>query len=153
MYTRIKTDQEIKDMRASGKILAKIHKLLGASLEAGMSTEDLANIASDELKRLGGEPAFLGYGTPIPFPNVICVSINEEVVHGIPRSDKIIHDGDLVSLDLGVAINGMITDAAVTLICGSSTEKTQRFVDDTKKALNAGLKVIKHGCQVGDISF
>jgi len=153
MYTRIKTDDEINSMRRSGRILAEVHNILKQAVKPGITTKDLANIAAKEIKSKGGEPAFLNYGAPIPFPDVICISVNDEVVHGIPSIDKVLKDGDLVSLDLGVAVNGMITDAAITVICGQADPKLEDFVVRTKKSLYAGLKVLKHGCQVGDVSY
>lgn len=153
MYTRIKTPQEIEDMRKSGKILAEVHKKLIKEVRPGISTEYLAEIAEKEISKLGGSPAFLGYGHPVPFPSVICISVNDEVVHGIPSKEKKLKNGDIISLDLGVIYNGMITDAAVSVVCGTADPKVQDFLDHTKKALNIGLKQIKNGCQVGDIGF
>ncbi len=153
MYTRIKTPEEIVAMRKSGQILAQVHRALAAALQPGMSTQDLADIAARELKAAGGEPAFLGYGTPIPFPDVICISVNDQVVHGIPSKDRILQDGDIVSLDMGVSYDGMITDAAVTLGCGTVSAENQQLIDQTKKSLHAGLKVLKSGVHVGDIGF
>lgn len=153
MYTRIKTDSEVRDMRKSGNILAKVHDILRDRVVPGISTKELADIAAKEIKSRGGEPAFLGYGAPVPFPDVICISVNDEVVHGIPKKDKILKDGDIVSMDIGVSYNNMITDAAITVICGNAMPGQEEFVRITKKSLHAGLKAIKHGCQVGDISF
>lgn len=153
MYTRIKTAQEIEDMRKSGKILAEVHKKLIKEVTPGISTGDLAEIAEKEIKKLGGYPAFLGYGHPIPFPSVVCISVNDEVVHGIPSNQKILKNGDIVSLDLGVSYNGMITDSAVSVICGNAEGKVQDFLEHTKKSLNIGLKQIKSGCQVGDVGY
>lgn len=153
MYTRIKTEDEIRDMRKSGTILAEIHNILKAKVLPGVSTKELADIAAKEIRSRGGEPAFLGYGEPVPFPDVICISVNDEVVHGIPKPETILKEGDLVSLDLGVSYNGMITDAAITVACGKTTPQNEEFLRITKKSLHAGLKVIKHGCQVGDISY
>lgn len=154
MFTRIKTEQEIIDMRESGRILATIHQLLKESLAPGMSTKELADIARKELKSLGGTPSFLNYGpSSNPFPDVVCISVNDEVVHGVPRADHIVAEGDLVSFDLGVTVNGMITDAAITVPCGKATDQHLEFLAHTRKSLEAGLKAVKHGCKVGDIAF
>ncbi|HEY5442433.1 MAG TPA: M24 family metallopeptidase, partial [Candidatus Saccharimonadales bacterium] len=91
MVTRVKTASEIKAMRESGRMLATVLQLLKGRVEPGISTKELAELAADELKRLGGQPAFLGYQG---FPDVLCVSINDEVVHGIPKASKIIAGGD-----------------------------------------------------------
>lgn len=153
MYTRIKTDKEIEYMRTAGGILAATLRLLASKLEPGMSTKDLADIARREMKSLGGEPAFLNYPGPTPFPDVICISVNDEVVHGIPSRKRILQSGDLVSLDLGVHVNGLITDGAITVACGDSTAKHDEFLAHTRKALEAGLKVLKNGTVVGDVSY
>ena len=153
MYTRIKTDDEIKAMRASGKILAAVLRKLKEHTESGISTGELGEIAAREIKALGGEPAFLGYGSPIPFPDVVCISVNDAVVHGIPSKETVLKNGDVVSLDLGVSYQGMITDAAITTVVGEAGPEVERLLIDTKKSLNAGLSVIKDGVQVGDISF
>lgn len=152
MYTRIKTEAEIENIRISGSILAATHRLLRTKVEPGISTKELADITAKEIKSLGGEPAFLGYGAPTPFPDVICISVNEEVVHGIPKKTKILKDGDIVSLDLGVTYGGMITDASITVGVGKVADKNLELMAHTKKSLDAAIAAVKHGCQVGDIS-
>src|SRR5215207_9777000 len=109
MVTKVKTAREIAAMRESGRMLATVLAALQPKVQVGMSTKDIALVAAEELKPLGGEPAFKGYQG---FPDVICISVNEEVVHGIPRAGKIITEGDIVGLDFGVKYRGMITDAA-----------------------------------------
>ena len=137
-------------MRQSGKILASVLDHLKDRLEIGMSTKDLAVLAARELKRLGGKPVFLGYHG---FPDVICISLNDEVVHGIPHSDKIIHDGDLVSLDFGVSYGGMITDSAITVVAGTSKNKTkEQLIQFTRESMYAGIAQLKDGVKVGDIA-
>jgi methionyl aminopeptidase len=115
VLTRVKTPAEIAAMRESGRMLATVLEALRPRVKAGMTTKDLAKIAADELKPLGGEPAFLGYQG---FPDVICISVNDEVVHGIPSDTKILKEGDIVGLDFGVRYRGMITDAAISVIVG-----------------------------------
>lgn len=153
MYTRIKTDEEIENMRRSGRILAEIHQLLASKVQSGLSTKQLADLAASEIRARGAEPAFLHYGAPIPFPDVLCISVNDEVVHGIPNAQRLLEKGDLVSLDLGVKVNGMITDAAITVVCGETSPEVENFVKRTEKALYQGLKVLKDGCYVGDVSY
>ncbi len=147
MYTKVKTEQEIIDIRVSGKMLATVLQYLEQKIEVGMTTKDLADLAAVELKRLGGKPAFLGYGG---FPDVICISRNDEVVHGIPGSE-IIEDGDLVSLDFGVDYNGMITDSAITVIAGEGSGAKRRLLKGTKEALDAGINSLHGGVRTGDI--
>src|SRR5690554_2637533 len=116
MFTKIKTDQEIEAMRQGGRMLATVLVLLERELAPGMTTKEAAKLADDELKKLGGEPAFLHYpgGSGVPdFPAVLCTSINDEVVHGIP-SERELAEGDIVSVDFGVKYQGLITDAART---------------------------------------
>ena len=150
MYTREKKPSEIAAMRESGRMLATVLELLRHSAKPGMSTMDLNIIAEKELKSLGGKPAFLGYQG---FPAVLCVSINDEVVHGIPSKDKIIEDGDIVSLDFGVVFDSMITDAAISVIVGNPrSEEDVRLVKMTEKSLLDGINVIKDGVKVGDIA-
>ena len=148
MMTKVKTDSEISAMRESGKMLATVLDVVGGAIEPGITTKRLDEIAADELKRLGGNPAFLGY---YDYPAVICISVNEEVVHGIPGS-KVIKNGDIVSFDFGVSYKGMITDAARSLLVGPSNKTKQRLIDGTLESLNAGIDALHDGVKVGDIA-
>lgn len=147
--TRVKTTDEIIAMRESGRMLATVLKKLKLEITVGMSTKDLAEIAKQELRSLGGQPTFLGY---FGFPDVLCVSVNDEIVHGIPRKDLAIKQGDIVSMDFGVSYRGMITDAAVTVVMGSANATVQKLVTTTEQSLMAGISVIQAGTRVGDIS-
>lgn len=147
MFTKVKTGQEIKDMRISGQMLASVLQYLKPRVEVGMTTKDLADLAASELKKLGGKPAFLGYGG---FPDVICISRNDEVVHGIPGKE-VINDGDLVSLDFGVDYNKMITDAAITVAAGESNGTKRKLLKGTEESLLAGINAVKDGVKTGDI--
>lgn len=150
MLTRVKTPIEIEAMRTSGRLLALVLQTLKKEIKVGMSTLDLDDIAVRTLKGTGGKPAFLGmYG----FPNTLCVSVNDEVVHGIPKKDKIIKDGDIVSMDYGVVYDNMVTDAAISVIVGGITDpKNARLVRDTEASLLAGIDVLRAGCHVGDVA-
>lgn len=148
MYTRIKTDQEIAAMRESGRMLATVLAKLSQEVAVGMSTKDLSEIAKAELKGLGGQPTFLGYGG---FPDVLCVSVNDEVVHGIPRDTHIIKDGDLVSMDFGVTYRGMITDAAISVIVGTGSQAAINLVKTTEESLQAGIWAVRGGVKIGDV--
>lgn len=147
MFTRVKTEQEIKDIRISGQLWGQVMRLLERRIQAGMTTQEVADIAKTELEKLGGKPAFLGYNG---FPDVICVSVNDEVVHGIPGS-RVIEDGDLVSLDYGVNYNGMITDGAITVGVGDVSGAKRKLIKGTKEALEAGVTAVKDGVKTGDI--
>lgn len=151
MVTRIKTKQEIAAMRESGRMLATVLQLLKKRLEPGMATKDLAVIAAKELEKLGGQPSFLGYQG---FPDVICISINDEVVHGIPRADKIIQEGDIVGLDFGVTYDGMITDSALSVIAGKPKQRGHiQLLEDTERALEAGIASVHDQVRTGDIGW
>lgn len=147
MFTKVKTEQEIEDMRISGQMLASVLQHVKKQVAVGQTTKRLADSAAQELNKLGGTPAFLGYNG---FPDVICISLNDEVVHGIP-GEEVIQDGDLVSLDFGVSYNGMITDAAITVCVGESNGQKRKLLKGTQEALNAGIAVLKDGVKTGDI--
>ncbi len=149
MQTRIKTASEISAMRESGRMLATILDLLKSQVEPGLATKQLADIAARELKALGGEPSFLGYQG---FPDVLCVSLNNEVVHGIPRADRIIRQGDIVSLDFGVTYRGMITDAARSVIAGKPlNEADVQLLKHTEASMMAGIFTVHDRVRTGDI--
>jgi methionyl aminopeptidase len=149
VFTKIKTPAEIAAMRESGHLLATVLATLKEAVEPGMTTKALADIAKRELRGTGGQPTFLGY---YGFPDVLCVSVNEAVVHGIPSTEKVIQDGDIVSLDFGVTYQGMITDAAVSVIAGQPRPTDQKLVATTEQALTAGIAACHDGVQVGDIA-
>lgn len=135
-------------MRTSGKMLATVLQLLTKQTEVGMSTKQLADMAAAELKKLGGKPAFLGYQG---FPDVICISVNDEVVHGIPRANHIINNGDIVSLDFGVICDSMYTDGAISLIAGQPNPEDEKLVRRTEESMYAGINEVKNGVRTGDI--
>jgi methionyl aminopeptidase len=155
MMNRVKTEEEIERLRTSGAILAEVLRRLVGVLEPGQSTEFLAKEAARELKSLGGKPTFLGYKSDPrvpPYPSIICISINDEVVHGVP-GPRVIEKGDLVGLDFGVDFEGMFTDGAVTVVAGDApTAPQKRLLTATKEALSAGIKKVRNGARVGDIS-
>ncbi|HKR82179.1 MAG TPA: type I methionyl aminopeptidase [Candidatus Saccharimonadales bacterium] len=149
MKNAIKTESEITAMRHSGHILATILATLAAQAKAGMTPKDMSAIAAKELKRLGGEPVFKGfYG----YPDIICISVNEQVQHSIPTSVPF-KEGDVVNFDFGVRYKGMVTDSGITVcIGGKPSSDVRRLLDGTEKALAAGIAVVRDGCRVGDIS-
>lgn len=136
-------------MREGGRMLATVLQLLKKKLEPGMSTKHLANMAAEEVRKLGGTPTILGYQG---FPDVICISINEEVVHGIPSEDRIIQDGDIVSLDFCVTHKALITDAALSVIAGKPlSQKHIELLANTEKSLAAGINAVHDAVRTGDI--
>lgn len=149
MFTKIKTETEINSMRESGRMLATVLNLLSKSVQPGMSTKDLSEIAKQELRGLGGQPSFLGY---FGYPDILCVSVNDEVVHGIPKADHFISAGDIVSMDFGVTYKGMITDSAISVIAGKGSPEVKKLLSETNRALMAGIDVLKDGVRVGDIA-
>lgn len=149
MFTRVKTPKELETMRESGRILATTLKLLKSETKPGMTTKALANIAAVEVRKLGGTTPVLGYQG---FPDVICISINDEVVHGIPSEDKVIQDGDIVSLDFVVGYHGMITDSALSFIAGKPlSKKHEDFIVHTEQSLLVGIHAVHHNVRTGDI--
>ncbi len=147
MHTRVKTETELTNMRQSGQILATILNSIKTFVQPGVSEIEVAQLAARELKALGGKPTFLGYQG---FPDVICISLNDAVVHGIPSS-TIINAGDIASFDFGVTYNGMITDSAISMVVGGNNTQRQQLVSVTEQAMNAGIKVLKNGVYTGDI--
>lgn len=147
MMTKIKTASEIERMRLSGKMLATVLKLMSGNTGIGTTPKDLSAAAAKELKALGGEPAFLGYQG---FPDVICISVNEEVVHGIPN-DIELAEGDLISFDFGVIYNGMITDSAITVAVGDISKEAKMLLGATKDSMHAGINVLKDNVSTGDV--
>lgn len=154
MLSQIKSTEEIESMRQAGKILAQGLKIMASSAQPGISTKELSDIAANHIASCGAKPAFLNYpgahGTR-PFPEVACISVNDAVVHGIPTTQEILKDGDIVSLDLGVIVNGMVVDGAITVGVGKIHDRDNELIETTKKALSAGLKKVKNNCQTGDI--
>ncbi len=143
----IKTPEEIKIMAESGKILALIMANIKELVKPGITTDYLNRVAEDLVFKYGVKPAFKGYGG---FPDTVCVSINEEIVHGIP-SGRILKNGDIVSLDSGVIYKGFYSDMAITLPVGEINPETNRLLKTAKKALKLALKKIRPGNTTGDI--
>lgn len=150
MLTKVKTKKEIENMRVAGKALGQILDELRTYVSPGMSTLDVAKHTSNLIKKREVEPAFLGYQG---FPDVICISVDEEIVHGIPKAEKIIEDGSIVSLDLGIKYGGMIVDGAITMPIGSIDDVTQKLLKDTEKSLHLALAQVRSGARVGDIGY
>lgn len=152
----IKSEKEIKLMREACRVTGLVYKEIEKVIRPGMSTMELDKFAEKVIKENGGIPAQKGYpsgmkGVP-PFPATLCISINDEVIHGIPSHKKIIRDGDVVSIDLVVYKDGFNGDAARTFIVGKGSEEAKRLVDITKKAFFEGIKYAVKGNRVGDIS-
>lgn len=153
----IKSDREIELMMEACKITAETHNMLEKNIKPGISTYDLDKMAEEFIKSKGGIPAQKGYPSGIEgvpnFPATLCISINDEVIHGIPSKEKMIQDGDIVSIDLVVLKNGFHGDAARTHLVGNVSEEAKKLVEVTKQAFFEGIKLATEGNRVGDISF
>jgi len=144
----IKSEKEISKMREAGNIVAKVLKILSEQIKPGMKTKELDIIAEREMKRLGAESSFHGYHG---FPANLCVSVNDEIVHGIP-GDKALKDGDIVSLDFGVVYNGYHGDAAVTVGVGEISQEAKHLIETTRACLEKGIAAARAGAKLGDVS-
>ena len=145
----LKTNEEIAIMREGGKILAEILKELAKEAKSGVMTKELDDYAEELILKYKATPSFRGYNG---YPTALCVSINEEVVHGIP-SERKLKTGDIVGLDLGIYYKGLCTDSAVTVGVGKISQKAKRLIGATKKSLYRGISAVKSGASIGDIGF
>jgi len=149
MAVSIKSEREIELMRESCKILAKVHEELGRAIEPGISTWEIDRLGEKLIRSYDCIPNFLNYNG---YPASVCVSVNEEVVHGIPRKDRILREGDIVSLDCGLIYKGYHSDAARTYGVGKISDDVQKLMDVTKQSFFEGIKMAKAGNHLYDIS-
>lgn len=145
----LKSKDEIGIMRESGRILAETLQLVVDRLRPGVIEKELDEVARKEFKKRGVVPTFLNYGDP-PYPATICVSINDEIVHGIPGEREIV-DGDVVSIDIGCTNKGFVADMAVTVGVGDVAPEARRLIDVTSEALWRGIAAARGGSRVGEI--
>ena len=149
MAVVLKTRREIELMREAGRISAMALKVAGEAVRPGVSTLEIDTIARKYIESQGARPNFLGlYG----FPATACISINNEVIHGIPSRDRILREGDIVSIDLGAVKDGYHGDNAATFAVGNISDEAQRLIDTTRESLYVGLKQAVAGNRIGDIS-
>lgn len=149
----IKSQKEIEAMRRGGKILAGIMEAVGKKIAPGVSTEELDKLAEELVFSNGGTPAFKGQGEDEnPYPATICASINDEIVHAIPSGKKVIKEGDIVKIDIGMEFEGMITDMARTFEVGAVSPEAHKIVKATKEALDAGIAKICSGANLSEYS-
>jgi methionyl aminopeptidase len=146
----IKTPDQIDRMRAAGLVVGRTLELLRSHAVAGVSTAELDAVAEDHIRSSGATPSFKGYAHP-PFPSSICTSVNEEIVHGVP-GERVLHDGDIISIDCGAIVDGWHGDAAVTVAVGTVTEQAADLMDVTENALWHGIAAARLGGRVTDIS-
>lgn len=148
MAVILKSAREIEKMRVAGSVVRQVLDHVRDHVKPGATTMDLDQAAEAKLKELGAKAAFKGYHG---FPAVLCTSINQEVVHGIPSKKRVLKEGDIVSIDCGSIVDGYYGDSAITVAVGSIDERTQRLLDATKASLEAGIRAVKPGATLGDV--
>jgi len=149
----IKTDQEIEIMREAGRLLSRVISQVASAVRPGISTLSLDDLAEKLIIDSGAKPGFKGYGQgKNRYPATLCTSVNEEVVHGIPRRDKILKEGDIIGLDCGLIYNDYFADMAITVPVGKISSKAEELIRITKKSLNIAIQMIKPGIRLGNIS-
>ena len=148
MGIQVKSEADIAVMRQAGKIVATVLEMLKLQVKPGMKTRELDAIAAKEVVRLGAKSSFKGYRG---YPATICASVNDEIVHGIP-GDRVLKEGDIISLDFGAIFNGFQGDAAITVGVGAISPDARKLIETTDGALKAGIAAVKHGARLGDIS-
>ena len=149
----IKSSREIELLRVAGRHLAEVLTRVAGEVKEGITTRELDLLSREWIESVGDRPSFLNYkpaGVAIPFPATLCVSVNDEVVHGIP-SDRVLYDGDIVSLDLGLWHQGVCVDAAVTVIVNAGDAQAMKLIEVTRQALKEGVAAARGGGHVGDI--
>jgi methionyl aminopeptidase len=145
----IRTPREIDKMRRSGQVVREVLEHVRKAVKPGASTLDLEQAAADRIRELGATPAFKGYHG---YPCVLCTSINNEVVHGIPSGERRLGDGDLVSIDTGVVLDGYYGDSAITIAVGNKVEaKARRLLDVTAASLESAIRAVRPGATLGDV--
>lgn len=149
MSVTIKSARELERMREAGRILAEVHRTLGEALTEGMSTLEIDQLGEKIIRSYGCEPSFLNY---MGYPASVCVSVNDEVVHGIPRGDNFIKNGDIVSLDIGLIYKGYHSDAARTHGIGKISKEAQMLIDVTRESFFRGMQYAVAGRHLHDIS-
>ncbi len=146
----IKSAQQIEKMRASARVTRDALLLLEKHVKPGITTAQLNKIAHDFILSKGAKPNFLHYGG---FPGSICTSVNDVVVHGIPDKKRVLKEGDIISIDMGAVLDGFHSDAARTFAVGKISPEAQRLIDVTKESFFEGIKHLKHGAKLGDVSY
>lgn len=145
----VKSAKQIQKMRESCKLTKELFLVLEDKIKPGVSTKELDTIAYNFYKKHGATPNFLNYNG---YPATICASVNDEVVHGIPSKHRILCDGDIISIDMGCILDGWHSDAARTFAVGKISDEAQRLIDVTKQSFFEGIKKVKHGAKLGDVS-
>ena len=147
----IKNPPEIEVMREAGRINAMVLQEVGKMIQPGVATEELDAVAEELIRDNGGKSAFKNYPGPYPYPATLTISINEELVHGIPGKRKLV-EGDIVSIDSGTILDGFVADSAFSMGVGEISAQAQQLLDVTEKALYKGIEKMRSGNRVGDVS-
>jgi methionyl aminopeptidase len=147
----IKNPPEIETMREAGKVNATVLKIVREMIRPGITTLELDAVAEDFILNNGGKPAFKNYPGPYPYPATLTISVNEELVHGIPGNRKLL-EGDIVSVDCGTILNGFVADSAFSIGVGEISPEAQQLLDVTEEALQKGIEKMRPGNRVGDVS-
>ena len=145
----IKSASQIEKMRKSCQLTKELFEILEDKIKPGITTQELDTVAFNFYKKHGATPNFLNYDG---FPATICASVNDEVVHGIPSRKRVLNDGDIISIDMGCILDGWHSDAARTFAVGNISDEAKKLIETTKQSFFEGIKVIKHGVKLGDIS-
>ena len=145
----IKTNEQLERMRVACRITALARKAAYDAVAPGVTTDDIDRIVRKTIEEAGAKPSFLGYGG---FPASACVSINDEVIHGIPSKQRVVRSGDIVKIDVGAYIGGFHGDCACTVPCGEVSEEAKRLIEVTRQSFYEGIKFAREGCRVSDIS-
>jgi len=150
----VKSEKDVEGLRTAGRMLAEVLAELSALVAPGVTTAALDLAAEKAIRARGANPVFLGYqpeGSNYPFPAVLCASVNEEIVHGIPRDSTTLIEGDIITLDLGLSHDGYFVDSAVTVGVGEISDEDKRLLTATKEALDAAIAAAHGGVRAGDI--
>ena len=144
----LRSDREIEAMRKAGRITAQARELAGSMVKPGVTTKQIDKAVREFIKSCGAKPSFLGYAG---FPGSACISVNEEVIHGIP-GPRVLREGDIVSIDVGAYFGGFHGDCAATFPCGKVSDEALRLIEVTRQSFWEGIKFARKGCRVSDIS-
>lgn len=145
----IKTDEQLERMRAAGRITALARRAAADAVAPGVTTDEIDRIVRKTIEEAGAKPSFLGYGG---FPASACISVNDEVIHGIPSRKRVLRTGDLVKIDVGAYIGGFHGDCACTVACGEVSDEARRLIEVTRQSFYEGIRFAREGYRVSDIS-
>lgn len=145
----MKTPHELELMRKAGRLTALARKAAADAVKPGVTTDDIDRVVRRTIEGAGAKPSFLGYGG---FPASACVSINDEIIHGIPSKTRVVHEGDIVKVDVGAYLGGFHGDCAATIPCGEVSEEAKRLIEVTRQSFYEGIKFAREGNRLSDIS-